>query len=398
MAGPSTDVEHSRAAVLSTIALEGPVSRSSIAEVLGLSPATVTAVTRDLIEVGLVRLAGKRPAPGRGRPAELLAVVPEAATLLGAKVMEDHVTWVLADLTGDVVGEGAIAFEPRRDDPVGRLADLLAAPIAGVGGLLLGVGLGVPGTVDTEHDGTVTSPMFGWRSLPLGRLLSEQLGLPVVVDNDVNTLAVAQHLYGRGRGVDDFVTVTFGRGIGLGIFLDGALRRGQHGGAGELGHTLAVPDGPRCDCGRSGCLEAVAAEPALLARARAEGILGPDDGLRDLASDSAPVELYAEAGRHLGLAVARVVNLLAPGLVILSGEGIGAWPHLRVGFEPALTGSVLPVHEQVEVVVDPWEDQNWARGAAALVLRSVFAPPVDVSGSEVDIRSRLHGVVAEVGS
>lgn len=402
MAGHTAEAEHSRAAVLSTIALEGPLSRSRIAERLDISPATVTAVTRELIAVGLVEMAGKAPTPGRGRPSELLGVVPEAATLLGAKVMEDHVTWVLADLRGDALDGATVPFDPRGESPDRRLGDILATLVDEVDGLLLGIGLGVPGTVDTEHDGTVTSPMFGWDAMPLGGLLSERLALPVVVDNDVNTLAVAEHLYGRGRGIDDFVTVTLGRGVGLGIFLDGAIRRGRHGGAGELGHTLAVPDGPRCDCGRSGCLEAVVAEPALVARARSEGLIGRRSGIDDLLGraneDEAVAALYAEAGTHLGRAVARVVNLLAPGLVILSGEGIGGWPHLQAGFEPALREGVLPVHQDVEVVVDPWEDQNWARGAAALVLRSVYAPPVDVSGSEVDIRSRLHGVGTEVGS
>lgn len=395
-----SEADRSRAAVLRAIALEGPIARSSIADALQVSPATVTAITRDLIDAGLVEMAGKAPAAGRGRPSELLAIVPDAVKLLGAKVMEDHVTWVLADLRGDVLAGDAVTFDPRRVDPAGRLGDVLADLVADVDGLLLGIGLGVPGTVATGDDGLVTSPMFGWQALPLGRLLAERLVLPVVVDNDVNTLAVAQHLYGRGRNVDDFVTVTVGRGIGLGIFLDGALRRGARGGAGELGHTLALPDGPVCDCGRAGCLEAVAADPALVDRARTDGLIRPDEGIDALltaANDRAEARaLYAEAGAHLGAAVADLVNLLAPGVVIVSGEGIDAWPHLRAGFEPAFSAGVLPVHADTEVVVDAWEDQNWARGAAALVLRSVYAPAVEVVSPEVDIRTRLHAASPEV--
>lgn len=399
MAGQVSEADRSRAAVLRAIALEGPIARASIAEALQVSPATVTAITRDLIDAGLVEMAGKAPASGRGRPSELLAIVPDAVSLLGAKVMEDHVTWVLADLRGEVLAGGVVSFDPRPADPASRLADVLADVVADVDGLLLGVGLGVPGTVATDDGGLVTSPMFGWQALPLGRLVAERLGLPVVVDNDVNTLAVAQHLYGRGRGLDDFVTVTVGRGIGLGIFLDGALRRGRRGGAGELGHTLAVPNGPVCDCGRAGCLEAVASDPALVDRARDEGLIGPDEGADALlaaSEGSAPARaLYAEAGAHLGAAVADLVNLLAPGVVIVSGEGIDAWQHLRAGFEPAFAAGVLPVHADTAVVVDPWEDQNWARGAAALVLRSVYAPAAEAARPEVDIRTRLHTVGTE---
>lgn len=399
MSGQTPDAELSRAAVLRTIALEGPVARAAIAESLQVSPATVTAITRDLMDAGLVEMAGKAPTAGRGRPSELLAIVPDAVSLLGAKVMEDHVTWVLADLRGDVLAGGAAAFDPHPAAPGARLGELLAEIVADFDGPLLGVGLGVPGTVATNNGGVVTSPMFGWQELPLGRQVAERLALPVVVDNDVNTLAVAQHLYGRGRSLDDFVSVTLGRGIGLGIFLDGALRRGQRGGAGELGHTLALPDGPACECGRAGCLEAVASDPALVRRARAEGLIGPDDGAEVLlaaAEDSADCRaLYAEAGTHLGAAVADLVNLLAPGAVIVSGEGIGAWPHLRAGFEPAFAAGVLPVHADTPLVIDPWEDQNWARGAAALVLRSVYAPASAAARPEHDIRSRLRTVGTE---
>lgn len=398
MPGQGPEADLSRAAVLRTIALEGPVSRAVIAEALRVSPATVTAITRDLIEAGLVEMAGKAPAAGRGRPSELLAIVPDGVSLLGAKVMEDHVTWVLADLRGDVLTGGAASFDPRPDDPAGRLGEVLADVVADVAGLLLGVGLGVPGTVATD-DGVVTSPMFGWQALPLGRVVAERVGLPVVVDNDVNTLAVAQHLYGRGRSLDDFVSVTVGRGVGLGIFLDGGLRRGQRGGAGEIGHTLAVPDGPVCECGRAGCLEAVASDPALVGRARALGLIDPDDGVEELlaAAEGSPEcrTLFIEAGAHLGSAIADLVNLLAPGVVIVSGEGIGGWPYLRAGFEPAFAAGVLPVHADTSVVVDPWEDQNWARGAAALVLRSVYAPADAAARPELDIRTRLHAVGSE---
>lgn len=402
MLGAVSDAERHRASVLRIIALEGPVSRTLIAEQLELSAATVTAITRELMNAGLVTMEGKLPAAGRGRPSELLGVAPGAVALLGVKVMEDHVTWVLADLRGEVEEAGVIDFDPRVADPTARLAALLASVVTDVDRLLLGVGVGVPGTVATADGGRVTSPMFGWDDLPLGAELASALGLPVVVDNDVNTLAIAEHLYGRGRDVADFVTVTLGRGIGLGIFLDGALRRGGRGGAGEIGHTLALPGGPTCDCGRAGCLEAVASTPALLAQARARGLLGDDAGLDDLlvaaAADGAVRELLSEAGTRLGSATADLVNLLAPALVIISGEGTSAWSFLRAAFEAAFEDGVLPVHTATPVVVDPWEDQNWARGAAALVLRSVLSPTATLGSPESAIRTRLAAIGSEAGA
>ncbi len=401
------EAERSRAAVLRAIALEGPISRSAIAGQLAVSAATVTAITRDLIDAGLVEMSGKAPASGRrGRPSELLSVVPDAVALLGVKVMHDHVIWVQADLRGEVAAGGVVPFDPTGADPADRLGDLLADVVAGVETTWLGVGVGVPGTVATGNrggeQGRVTSPMFGWDEVPLGARLTARLALPVVVDNDVNTLAVAEHLYGRGRDVDDFLTVTLGRGVGLGIFLDGALRRGGRGGAGELGHTRAVVDGPDCECGRRGCLEAVASDPALVRRAREDGLIATTDGIDELVALAADLaaarDLFAEAGRHIGSAVADLVNLLAPELVVLSGEGIAAWDHIRPGFDEAFAAGVLDVHLATDVVVDPWDDQDWARGAAALVLRSVLAPAPDGDSPETAIRYRLHAIGAEASA
>ena len=359
-----------RADVLRVIALDGPIPRVRIAKELGVSSATVTTITRELIETGLVTMSGKRPASGkRGRPLELLSIAPDAATVLGAKVSDDHVTAVTTDLRGTVSDRWVLPFDPREDDAAGRLGHLLAETIGGAP--LVGVGLGVPGTVANGEGGEVTTPMFGWRGVPLGSTASDILGVPVVVDNDVNTLAVWQHLHGAGRDMDNFLTVTIGRGIGLGVHLDGAVRRGR-GGAGELGHTLAVLDGPACECGRRGCLEAVAAEPAMVAQARELGLLSPDDGIADLRqlADHSPAaaQVFATAGAHLGRAVANLVNLLAPDAIILAGEGVVAWPLLAEGFAPALTAGVLDVHADVAVTVEPWADDDWAQGAAALVL------------------------------
>jgi predicted NBD/HSP70 family sugar kinase len=140
---------------------------------------------------------------------------------------------------------------------------------------MLGVGLGVPGIA---AEGRVDSPLLGWAGFALGDDLQDALGVPVLVDNDVNTLAVAERLYGRGHDIADFVTVTVGSGIGLGIVIDGEVHRGARGGAGEFGHVCVDPDGPLCGCGNRGCLEALVGDAGLVARGRAAGILGADDG------------------------------------------------------------------------------------------------------------------------
>src|SRR2546421_2861738 len=237
-----------RAAIFKLIGSSGPIARAQIARQLGLSPATVTAVPRELLEQGLVRVVARSQAR-RGRPALLLEVVGGAAAAFGAKVAPDHVVGVRVDLEGEVLERFEEPFDAAAPNAVERLGDLLGGWLeaAGTAEPLLGIGLGVSGVVDGVQ-GTLDSPLLGWRDVPLARLLAQRLKLSVYVDNDVNTLAVSERLHGRGREVDHFVTVTIGRGVGLGIVAGGDIYRGFGGGAGEFGHTTAILGGPACSC------------------------------------------------------------------------------------------------------------------------------------------------------
>lgn len=351
-----------------------------------MSGATVTAVTRDLLKAGLVHGAGMVPATGRrGRPQEMLSITSGAATVVGAKLVDTFVSGVVADLTGNVLDTFRFDFDGTAANPAERLAESLGAAVESRRSSLIGIGLGVPGTVVAGPAGLVTSPMLGWRDLDLVAELTKRIGVPVIASNDVNALATGQRLYGVGRGVDDYLTVTIGRGIGLGIVLDGAVRRGR-GGAGEFGHTRAVPDGPECPCGRRGCLEQVVAEPALVRRAVAEGLLGQNGTIEELRAraleDDAALRLFIDAGRLLGDAAADLVNLLAPSQLVIAGEGLPSWALYEQGFTPALESGVLDFHRGVPVVVDEWADDTWARGAAALVLGSALQPSTDDATSE----------------
>jgi predicted NBD/HSP70 family sugar kinase len=389
-----------RIAVLRLIGAAGPIARIHIAQRLGLSPATVTSLTRELLDRGVVRVADTAPSRG-GRPAVLLELVGSAATALGVKITPDHLVGVLVDLDAEPLDRFEAPFDATRRDAVERLADVLQSWIAGAASHapLLGVGLGMPGVVDVERR-TVSSPMLGWEGLSPSGLLQERLGVPVLVDNDVNTLAVSERLYGRGREIENFITVTIGRGVGLGIVAGGDIYHGFGGGAGEFGHVTAVDDGPRCSCGKHGCLEAVVGDPALVAQARASGLLSKRQGiarLRALADEDDPeaARIFAAAGSALGRAVAGLVNVLSPELVLVSGEGIEAWPHMAEAFESALRPNIFPPLSGVAVEVDPWDDGKWAVGAAALVLRATFTPH-DERQADNSIRAWLLAGPGEV--
>jgi predicted NBD/HSP70 family sugar kinase len=386
-----------RSAIFRMIVTSGPIARTQIAKTLGLSPATVTAVTRELLDQGIVRVAERAPSKG-GRPALLLELVGGAASAFGVKVAPDHLVGVRVDLEAQLVERYEAPFESAAENAIDDLTRILGDWIQQRAGdpPLLGVGLGVAGVFDAST-GTLQSPLLGWHDVKLAHVLQEKLGIPIFVDNDVNTLAVAERLYGRADDVENFITVTIGRGVGLGIVAGGDIYRGFGGGAGEFGHTFAVEDGPMCTCGKRGCLEAVVADPALIVEGRRLGLLEAGDGIERLhelarAGQLKARQIYHDAGTRLGRSVAGLVNVLAPELVLVSGEGTQAWPYLGDAFKAAYLANVFPPFGDVSVEVDPWDDAKWAIGAATLVLRATFVPGLDEESSDHFVRGRLERV------
>lgn len=395
-----------RSAVLAMIGAQGPIARAEIARRLAVSAATVTEVTRELVADGLIRVVDQAPSNG-GRPGLLLGLVAEAAHALGVKIAPDHLAVVRVNLDGEVLARSEEPFDAVAPDAVAHLTERLRGEIDKAAGTrLLGIGLGVPGIVDAQR-GIVEAPILGWQHVALGPTLREQLGLPVLIDNDVNTLAVAERLYGRGREAEHFLTVTIGRGVGLGIVVGGDLYRGARGGAGEFGHVTVAEDGPLCECGKRGCLEALVADPALVQLAVEDGLVEPSssiaDGierLRRLADGGHPTacRIYAQAGAILGRAVAGLINVLSPQLVLVSGEGVLAWQHLVESFERELRDDTFPPLRGIPIEVDPWDDAKWARGAAALVLRATFSAPLYERQIEDSVRARLPTASASSGA
>ena len=385
-----------RTALLALLGQRGPMSRAAIAEELEVSPATVTQLTRRLLAQGMVEELTAAPSRG-GRPGTLLGLVGSAGRAIGVKVAVDHVAVVDVQLDGTVLSRQAMAFDALAPDVPGRLATLLSGVVAGDTGVpLLGVGVGVPGVVDTPDAGNVEAAVLGWSKVPLGRHLRGALGLPVLVENDVNAVAIAERLYGRGRSRRDFLVLTIGRGVGLAVVIDGGLYRGAHGGAGEFGHFPVAPDGPRCACGNHGCLEAFVGEDALVATARAAGVLTRRQGVRRLrtlaASGNAKAcAIYADAGMLLGRATAALANVLNPEAVLVLGEGTTAWASWSASFQASFEQHALASTRTTPIEVEPWEDDRWAQGAAALVLATPFDAGT-LAGQQADlVLARLHG-------
>ena len=232
------------------------------------------------------------------------------------------------------------AFVLGVDDAIRRLAKTLGFSA----GQIRGVGVGAPGLIDGERGviHRLVNVPGGWRGVALKRILERRLGCRCEVDNDVNVVALGEWRAGAGRGTRQSMYLTLGTGVGGGVVANGALVRGASGSAGEIGHTVILPDGPRCACGARGCLEALIGTPAIARRARAairrgsrtlarlaarEGAVTPVVVSRAAAAgDRAARRIWEETGGYLGLALSNLINLLNPERIVLGGGVARAWP------------------------------------------------------------------------
>lgn len=374
--------EINQSLVLGIVRDQGPISRTDIAELAGLSPATITDITGVLIEQGLIYEHEAGVSTGGRRPI-LLALNRQAGLVLGAKLTDREIVSALIDLDGEIVDRqtASLGGDGTLDHVVAVLAGLVADLRARhPGRRVFGLGLGLAGVVDRRTGLCRFSPFFRWHDVPLGQLLEERLALPVVLDNDVNTLTLAEQWFGAGAGVTDFLVVTLGRGVGMGMVLDGRLYRGGNGGAGEFGHATMEVDGPPCDCGKRGCLEALVSSPALLRKLRASlGRALTYDEAVALARAGDPIAraVFVEAGHTLGLALSHLINIFNPPLLIVGGEGAVAADLILDPLRETLRAHCFDgFFDELRLVVEGWGDDAWARGAAGLMIEELFRPPL----------------------
>ncbi len=373
-----------RSILLNAIKTKGAISRADLAHLTGLSPATVTAITGELINEDLIFEKATGDSSG-GRPPILLALNPRGGFVIGVKLMENHAVGALTDLNATVLHKDTVDFSNKSLEPIVDSLVEMVNHLIRLGDVrkkqLLGVGVGLAGVVDSAQGILRQSPFFGWKNVPLRALLEARLKVSIHIDNDVNTLTLGEKWLGNGLPVDDFIVITIGRGIGMGIVINGQIYRGKSGGAGEFGHTVIDPAGPLCSCGKHGCLESFLSDRALIARARSEGNLDVNS-IADLVAkaasgNAAAVKVISEAGVLLGRELANVVNILDPKLILISGEGVELGPLFFTALQESFRQNVMPgLADDTEIRVTPWGDDVWARAAASVVIGDIFNSPI----------------------
>ena len=381
-----TDVRATNLAVVLRFVREhAPCSRADIAAATGLNKATVSSLVADLIDRRLLRETGLTE-NRVGRPATMLMLDGSPYAAIGIEVNADHLAAVAVDLAGERLVSWRRSFAGATASPgqaiagVAALARRVITKMTKEARQVLGLTVAVPGLVDTG--GTVRlAPDLGWRDVDLGGDLTKALrdpGFPVLVDNDANLAVLAEHRFGPYGRVADLVCLTGELGVGAGVIIDGRLRRGCHGYAGEVGHIEVDPGGAPCRCGRRGCLEAVAGPGAVLRRtapeadvAALEAEIEETAGLAR-AGDPAALDLLAEIGRHLGKGVAMLAAVLDPEVVVLGGHYVPLAPWLLPAAEEELRRrSLAPEAGGCRLVASTLGPGAAALGAAARVLDSV---------------------------
>ncbi|PPB82671.1 putative NBD/HSP70 family sugar kinase [Albidovulum inexpectatum] len=380
-----------RQQVFERVRAAGSIPRVQVAKELGISPATVTTLTSELIEMGLLEEVDvpRESDSGRGRPAVALGVRPGTRPVAGLKLSDRENTAVIVDFAGNLIADLAI---PRRPGALGiedilRDTRLLLEGVCARAGIsvheLQAVGLGVPGFVDATDGIVYWSPILAARHVPLARLLSDHLNVAVHVDNDANLVTLAELWFGAGRALSDFAVVTIEHGVGMGYVLNHRIYRGARGLGMELGHTKVQIDGALCRCGQRGCLEAYVADYALV-REATTALNWTDTQMQSVtvlletlydhakAGNGAARSIFRRAGRFLALGLANVVNLFDPELIILSGE--------RMRYDYLYAKDTLAEIEALSldtgrpaprIEIHAWGDLLWAHGAAALALSAV---------------------------
>lgn len=363
----------------------GSIARVDIARLTGISPATVTAITAELLTEGLIERTLPEARAGdarRGRPREALKVRGAARLVAGLKVSRLSITVLLVDFEGTELGSYDHP-RPAEQSTGPVLADeIIAATEAACTAHgrrmadVSGIGVGLAGHVDGGCGHVHWSSALLERNVDLGTLLATRAPCPVFIDNDANLVAKAEHLFGKGRHIGNFLVVTIQHGIGLGVVIDGALYRGARGCGAEFGHTKVDLHGPECQCGQSGCLEAYTGEYALLRAANAAtgrsfvSVTALSEAA--LAGSAEVATILDQAGRYFAMGLANLVNIFDPDQIILAVESAAQHPLCSDAVLQQVADQTVQVDAPLpEICVHSWGDQMWAKGAAAYGIEQI---------------------------
>ena len=385
-----------RMSVMNLIKEQEPISRRQLASITGLTPPAITGIVRELLEAGLVTEEGLGRSEGGRKPVKLYFNA-SAGYVIGVEVTRFQSVIGIADLKNHPTGIYRLHVDMT--DPVQGIPRLLSelyktmAQEEHQGKKFIGMGVAFPGLIN-EAEGIVSRSVNlgpGWRKFPLRENLQSRTGLVTVVENNSNASVLAERWFGGGKDSADLVYINLGEGISAGVMLDDRILQGFQGHAGEIGHIVMCEDGPVCNCGNLGCLEAICGIPALLRRfAEVLPNCAVEDPLRLIWQERGCITLedvvacsrvegscawitMQEIGRFVGLAVADVINLYNPQTILVGGRMAAAAPSfIKVLDTTARSHSFPEMADATQIRISSLGDEAGVIGACALALQNVL--------------------------
>jgi N-acetylglucosamine repressor len=369
-----------RQIVLNYVREREPISRAEIARETALQRSTISAIVEDLKSEGLVEEVGEGESTGGRRPT-LLKLRTAEPIALGVSITPTCTTIATSDLAGRVIDQEE--FLTDADKTINQVIEVVREFTTRYNGSIEGVGVSLPGLVDPSTGNALYIPYFLWRDLPISEMISSAVGLPVVIDNDANAVALAELWFGRPEVNDarDFILVLVAEGVGTGIIFDGQVYRGQRGAAGEFGHMVIGRGAPvPCSCGSDDCWEAFSSERAAIARylklsgAQTKASITFIEVVdRALAGEANAKEALVATARQLGVGISNLIIGFSPEAVVVGGEIARAWDLIESALTETIANSVRRGLPSALILPSTLGEKPTLRGALSLVLASKFA-------------------------
>jgi glucokinase-like ROK family protein len=353
--------------IMRALRRQGRISRSEISSITGWSKAKASQEIRSLVDKGYLVEVGEGVSQGGRRP-RILRINDQLGYIGGIDIGATSLDIALADVTGSILQRCSVPTDVKwpPETVFGRCVELLLDLLRAQGctpDQMLGIGVGVPGPVDFARGVLVAPPLMPeWENFPIRDFFKRTfLSAFVVVDNDVNIMALGEQRAGDGAGVDHFIFVKIGTGIGAGIISNGKIHRGSDGSAGDIGHICVDKEGPLCACGNKGCLEAMTAGPAIASKALEAARNGRSPILRQMLEtnagalrpedvnaacregDQAALDIIRESGQIIGDVLASLVNFFNPSHIFIGGGIANFGNHLLVAIRRAVLHRSLPL-------------------------------------------------------
>lgn len=387
--------EINKSLILKIIRENGPISRADIARITGLNPATVSGNVEKFLKRKIIKELGSGESSG-GRKPILLELNEEGFFCIGVDMGKTKITVAIVNLEGQI--KDKVIFNINSIDDKKDIIDITKSSIYEVihksglkSNVFLGIGVGVHGVVNSKKGVSIFAPEYNWRNVKIKEILQDEFNLPVSIDNDVRVMAFGEKWFGAAKGIEDFVIINVGNGIGSGIMINGRLYTGSGYAAGEVGHISVLDNGPKCICGNYGCLDAVASGQALAKKVVAQIQMGTQTIITEMVNhdltkidgetiymaakmgDSLAINSLAEIGRFIGIGVSYIINLLNPKMIIIGG-GVSLAGDLVLDslIEVARKKSMKECFKDVKIKQSSLKENCGVIGAATLVLNEEF--------------------------